>query len=113
MARNFLNRFFSREGQSDQSMIQPNDALNLKDLSKYTQVITNKETEGYMGLRRAFENGLTVTITVKDEALGNIDVTGTISHYDDNYDQLLVIVNSQLKRVVFDSIVEVKIQEAE
>ena len=44
MALKFINKLFSRQEQSTQSMIQPNDALNLDDLSKYTQVIATKET---------------------------------------------------------------------
>ena len=43
MALKFINKLFSRQDQPTQSMIQPNDALNLEDLSKYTQVITNRE----------------------------------------------------------------------
>ena len=110
MARNFLNKLFSKEEQSTQSMIQPNDALNLDDLSKYTQFFTAKEDEGYKGLKRAFENQLVVDITMKDEALGTTSVSGVISHFDEKYGQLLVIVDSQLKRVVFDQIIDVNIQ---
>ena len=49
MALKFINKLFSRQNHPTQSMIQPNDALNLEDLSKYMQVITNKETTGYKG----------------------------------------------------------------
>lgn len=67
MALKFINKLFSRQEQSTQSMIQPNDALNLDDLSKYTQVIATKETLGYKGLRRAFDEKLPVELTVTDE----------------------------------------------
>ena len=92
-------------------MIQPNDALNLEDLSKYMQVITNKETTGYKGLRRAFEEKLPVQLTVADDNGDSFEVAGTISHYDEHYEQLLVITDSTLKRVVFNQILDVKISE--
>ena len=47
MALKFINKLFSRYDQSTQSMIQPNDTLDLENLSKYTQIITNKENSGY------------------------------------------------------------------
>lgn len=92
-------------------MIQPNDALNLDDLSKYTQVITNKENLGFKGLKRAFDEKLPVEITIADENSSNSSVTGTISHYDEHYEQLLVITDATLKRVVFSQIIDVKIGE--
>ncbi|MGL4336466.1 MAG: hypothetical protein ACRCST_06175 [Turicibacter sp.] len=110
MARNFLNKLFSREEQSTQSMLQPNSALDLENLSKYTQVFSTKEDTGFKGLKRAFENQLNVEITMKDEALGSVTVAGTISHYDEKYEQLLVIADAQLKRVVFDQIIDVNIE---
>lgn len=111
MALKFINKLFSRQDQPTQSMIQPNDALNLEDLSKYTQVITNKETSGYKGLKRAFDDKLPVQLTVADENGESFVVSGTISHYDEHYEQLLVITDSTLKRVVFSQIVDVKIEE--
>lgn len=111
MALKFINKLFSRNGRSSQSMIQPNDALNLEDLSKYTQIITNKEDSGYKGLKRAFEEKLPVELKVMDEQGESFVVSGTISHYDENYEQLLVITDSNLKRVVFNQIEDVKIIE--
>ena len=109
MALKFINKLFGRQEQSTQSMIQPNDALNLDDLSKYTQVIATKETLGYKGLRRAFDEKLPVELTVTDENGDSFVVSGTISHYDEHYEQLLVITDSTLKRVVFNQITDVKI----
>ena len=111
MALKFINKLFSRQNHPTQSMIQPNDALNLEDLSKYMQVITNKETTGYKGLRRAFEEKLPVQLTVADDNGDSSEVAGTISHYDEHYEQLLVITDSTLKRVVFNQILDVKISE--
>ena len=75
------------------------------------QVITNKETTGYKGLRRAFEEKLPVQLTVADDNGDSFEVAGTISHYDEHYEQLLVITDSTLKRVVFNQILDVKISE--
>ena len=111
MALKFINKLFSRQDQSTQSMIQPNDALNLDDLSKYTQIITNKENLGFKGLKRAFDEKLPVEITINDENGETSCVTGTISHYDEHYEQLLVITDSTLKRVVFSQIIDVKTVE--
>ena len=111
MTLKFINKLFSRYDQSTQSMIQPNDTLDLENLSKYTQIITNKENSGYKGLKRAFDEKLPVEITVSDETGQSYVVSGTISHYDEHYEQLLVIADSVLKRVVFNQIVDVKIED--
>ena len=86
MALKFINKLFSRYDQSTQSMIQPNDTLDLENLSKYTQIITNKENSGYKGLKRAFDEKLPVEITVSDENGQSYVVSGTISHYDEHYE---------------------------
>ncbi len=111
MARKIINKFFTRESNASQSMIQPNDSLNLSELSKYTQVMTSKDDEGYKGLKLAFENQLTVSITVENDDKTTAVISGVISHYDENFKQLLVNMNSQLKRIVFNQIVDVDIQE--
>ena len=111
MARNFMSRFFNRETNMSQSMIQPNDSLNLSELSKYTQVMTSKDESGFKGLKAAFDNQLTVSITVENDDKTTTVISGIISHYDENFKQLLVNMNAQLKRVVFDQIVDVDIEE--
>ena len=59
--------------------------------------------------RRAFDEKLPVELTVTDENGDSFVVSGTISHYDEHYEQLLVITDSTLKRVVFNQITDVKI----
>ena len=98
MALKFINKLFSRQNHPTQSMIQPNDALNLEDLSKYMQVITNKETTGYKGLRRAFEEKLPVQLTVADDNGDSFEVAGTISHYDEHYEQLFFYSPIMIKK---------------
>jgi len=106
MALKFINKRFSRE-KPTQSMIQPNDALNINDLSKYTQVMMNKEDSGFKGLKRAFDKKLPVSLVLKEQDGEQVSVTGTISHYDENFEQLVLVVGNSLKRASFNQILEV------
>ena len=106
MALKFINKKFSRE-KPTQSMIQPNDALNINDLSKYTQFMMNKDEEGFKGLKRAFEKKLSVSLIISEVNGDQTSVTGTISHYDENFEQLVLIVDGSLKRASFNQILDV------
>lgn len=106
MALKFINKRFSREKQT-QSMIQPNDTLNIQDISKYQQILLNKEDKGFMGLKRAFEEKLLVSIKFSENSGNEAHVTGTISHFDENFEQLVLIVGSSLKRISFSQISKV------
>jgi len=108
MALKFINKRFSREKPA-QSMIQPNDALNISDLSKYTQIMMNKEDAGFKGLKRAFEKKLPVSLVISEKDGEQTSVTGTISHYDENFEQLVLIVGNSLKRASFNQILDVKV----
>jgi len=110
MALKFMNKRFSREKPA-QSMIQPNDALNINDLSKYAQVMMNKDDLGFKGLKRAFTQKLPVALVISEKNGEQTSVTGTISHYDENYEQLVLVVGNSLKRASFNQIVEVKFDE--
>ena len=110
MSFKFINKLLGRRDSQTQSMIQPNDALNVNELSKYTQIITNKETLGYKGLKRAFDEKLEVSLSITDESGERSTVNGIISHYDEKYEQLLVVTGPSLKRVVFSQINEVEIE---
>lgn len=88
-------------------MIRPNDALNVDNIAKYTQIIINKENLGYKGLRRAFEEKVEVQLVVLNENGDRSAIKGIISHYDEKFEQLLLITDSTLKRVVFNQIDEV------
>jgi hypothetical protein len=107
-----MKKFFSRNTKLQQSIIQPNASININDLSKYAQTIPNKDILGFKGLKRAFNNELEVEIIVSDENDNRQPIKGRISHYDEKYEQLLVVVGSSLKRVVFNQIIEVNIEEA-
>lgn len=108
MALKFINKLLSRE-KTAQSMIQPNDSLNVENRDKYTQVIKSEEDAGFKGLKRAFEQKSLVNVLISEESGETTSVTGTISHYDENYEQLLLIIDGTLKRVVFSQIQEAAI----
>jgi len=110
MALKFMDKLFGRKNNTTQSMIQPNAALNVNNLSEYTQIITNKETLGYKGLKRAFDEKLEVNLDILENNGEHASVKGIISHYDEKYEQLLVVTGSNLKRVVFSQINDVKIE---
>lgn len=106
-----INKLLGRKEQTTQSMIQPNDTLNVKNISQYTQIITNKEIMGYKGLKRAFNEKLEVCLVVLTENGDHTSVKGVISHYDEKFEQLLLVAGSNLKRIVFNQIVEVKVED--
>lgn len=110
MALKFINKRFSREKPA-QSMIQPNDALNINDLSKYTQIMMNKEDAGFKGLKRAFDKKLPVSLVIAETNGEQVSVRGTISHYDENFEQLVLIVGNSLKRASFNQILDVKFDD--
>ena len=111
MALKFRKKSFNRNSKLEQSIIQPNASLNVSDLSKYAQTIPSKDTSGYKGLKYAFANELEVEIIISNETNDKIALKGIISHYDDKYEQLLLVVGSNLKRVVFSQIIEVNFEE--
>ena len=111
MAGKFLSKLMNRARIKSGSIIQPNDSLNLAELSKYTQVVTAKEEPGYKGLKTAFNERKAVIITIENDDKSETIISGFISHYDDKFKQLMVNMNSQLKRVGFDDIIDVKIED--
>jgi len=112
MALKFKKKLTSGSKKQNQSIIQPNASLNIENLSKYTQTVLNKDTLGFKGLKHAFEKELEVEIVTAAENGNTSSVKGVISHYDEKYEQLLLVVGSNLKRIVFNQIVDVHIEEA-
>jgi len=111
MAIKFIKKLTDRSTKYEQSIIQPNASLNVENRSKYAQMIPNKDNSGYKGLKRAFTNEIPVEIIISVEDNQTQSIKGIISHYDEKYEQLLVVVDASLKRVVFNQIVEVHIEE--
>ena len=110
MALKFISKLLGRNEQNIQSSIHFNDELNVNNISQYAQIITNKEILGYKGLKRAFNEKLEVCLVILAESGDQTSVKGIISHYDEKFEQLLLVAGSNLKRIVFNQILEVEIE---
>jgi len=87
------------------------DDLHVDDISAYQNVALEKKDSGYMGLKEAMEKRSLVRLKVGSDE--NVDyVEGIVSHYDDEYSQLVVVVGATLRRLVFNQIEAVEILEA-
>jgi len=95
----------------EESAITPNVELAIDDLADYQQVFKKEQDLGYKGLQVAFENKSSVSLTILNHAGVNEQIVGTISHYDDNYAQLVVVAGHTLKRLTFDQIIAVEFQD--
>ncbi|MCL1948618.1 MAG: hypothetical protein FWF59_02680 [Turicibacter sp.] len=110
MALKFINKKFGREKPA-QSMIQPNDTLNIGERSKYAQIMMNKDDLGFKGLKRAYNQKLLVSLVIHEKNGEQTAFKGTISHFDENYEQLVLVVGNSLKRASFSQILEVSFDE--
>lgn len=93
--------------QDKESMIKPNVALAIDDISDYRNVLKSDPDLGYKGLKKMFEERSLVRLVVSRNEDERDVCEGTISHYDDAYGQLVVVSGNSLKRFVFDQIVDV------
>ena len=93
--------------KNEESMIKPNVELAIDDISDYRHVHTSDPDLGYKGLKQMFEERQLVRLAVMKNTGERDVVEGTISHYDDAYGQLVVVSGNNLKRFVFDQIVDV------
>lgn len=108
-----IKKLFRRHHKTNRVIIAPNVKLDVDNLSEYNQIVTSKKDFGYKGLKRAYEEKLVVdlVITTKEEATDSLK--GVISHYDETYEQLLIVVDSNLKRVAFNQIIEVSFEDGD
>jgi len=90
-----------------ESAIKPNVELAIDDIADYQHVIKKEQDSGYKGLKAAFVDKSEVRLIVQKSDENDEEIVGTISHYDDNYSQLVVITGNSLKRLTFDQIVDV------
>ena len=88
--------------------IGPNVKLEVGDIEDYSQVFNTGTDPGYKGLKEIARNRDFVRLITTGSGEENIAIEGTITHYDDLYNQLVVVSNGTLKRLVFDQIVDVK-----
>lgn len=98
--------FKKRSKKNEESALQPNEALSVDSIASYQNVFTKEKDTGHFGLLTAYQEKTTVTLVVENEE-DTETITGTISHYDENYSQLVMIVENSLKRLTFDQIVDV------
>jgi len=91
----------------EESALKPNVDLEIDDIADYQRVIKKQRGQGYKGLEAAFTNRSVVKLVVQKDDSDNEEVTGTISHYDDKFSQLVVITGNSLKRLTFDQIIDV------
>jgi len=98
--------FKKRNKKMDESAIQPNEALEIDDFAEYQNVFTKEKDAGYRGLLAASNAKTLVRLVVQKNDEETEEIEGTISHYDENYSQLVVVVGNSLKRLTFDQIVD-------
>jgi len=90
----------------EESAIKPNVDLAIDDIAYYQHVIKKEQDSGYKGLKTAFLDKSVVKLVVRKNDGDNEEIIGTISHYDDNFSQLVVITGNNLKRLTFDQIID-------
>jgi len=89
-----------------ESALKPNEALAIDDLNEYRNVYKKERDLGYKGLYGAFSDKVSVKLKILNKDGDNEEVTGTISHYDDNFSQLVIRTGHSLKRFTFDQIID-------
>ena len=106
----FLKKFKkSNRVNMEENIIEPNAELDLDGIDGYRKVAIAREKDlGYKGLKKALEDKTLVRLQIvrNDEELDYVE--GKISHYDENFNQLVIVSNNALKRFVFDQILEVE-----
>lgn len=103
--------FKKRNKKNEESSLQPNEALAIDDFSEYQNIYTPAADTGYRGLLAAYQAKAIVRLLVQNATETTEEVVGTISHYDENYSQLVVVVGNSLKRLTFDQIIDVVIPD--
>jgi len=97
-----------RRNKSEKMALEVNTKLEVDDISEYKNIFKDGEDTGFKGLKKIAKNRELVRLvaTISDDE--NIEIEGTITHYDDLYNQLVVVSNGVLKRLVFDQIINVE-----
>ena len=97
-----------RRYDQDKSVIELSKKLEVDDIETYKKFFKEGQDPGFKGLKEISKNRdlVRLTATVNDD--DKISIVGTISHYDDLFNQLVVLTNGTLKRLVFDQIIDVE-----
>ena len=93
----------------EESPLKPNADLEIDNIADYQHVIKKEQDSGHKGLRAAFADKSAVRLFVKKNNGDSEEIVGTISHYDDNFSQLVVITGNSLKRLTFNQIVDAQL----
>ena len=93
----------------EESALKPNIDLAIDDISDYRHVIKKEQDSGHKGLKAAFTDKSTVRLVVRKNDGDNEEVEGIISHYDDNFSQLVVVIGNSLKRLTFNQILDAQL----
>jgi len=94
-----------------ESLFKPNVQLEIDDRAEYQQIIRKERNLGYKGLYAAFTDKVKVKLIILTDDDQSEQVIGTVSHYDENYSQLVIMSGNSLKRLTFDKIIDVQFPE--
>jgi len=97
----------------EESALKPNVELAIDDIADYQNIIKKEQDLGYKGLKTAFKDKSEVRLIVQKTDDVEEVITGTISHYDDNFSQLVVIAGNSLKRLTFEQIIDAQLLEGD
>lgn len=95
----------------EESALKPNVELAIDDFADYQHVFRKERDLGYKGLLAAFTDKAEVKLEIVDGSGQAELVTGVISHYDENYSQLVIVSDNNLKRLRFDQIKDARFSD--
>jgi len=94
--------------EPEASALEVNTRLEIDDITEYKNIFKDGEDPGFKGLKEIAKNRELVRLIASINGDENMEIEGTITHYDDLYNQLVVMSNGSLKRLVFDQIIDVE-----
>ena len=97
-----------RRYDQDQSVFELSKKLEVDDIESYKKFYKDGIDTGFKGLKEISKNRELVRLTAAINDEDNVSIVGTISHYDDLFNQLVILTNGTLKRFVFDQIIDVE-----
>jgi len=103
-----LKKLKKKRYEPESSALEVNTKLEIDDIAEYKNIFKDGEDPGFKGLKEIAKNREPVRLIASINGDESIEIEGTITHYDDLYNQLVVMSNGSLKRLVFDQIVDVE-----
>ena len=106
MLEKMMNKLRVRRSTSESADVS--EDFHVADISAYQKVALEKRGSGYKGLKDAMDKRSKVRLKVaSDDDIQYVE--GIVSHYDEEYSQLVVVSGTTLRRLVFDEIGDVEI----